>query len=71
MLLPVAAKWKNIGVLLNIEYGGKLQNIEADKKASLDALLEMIDEWLKRVDPLPTWNELVEAVEPFNPTVAI
>ena len=45
-------------------------NIEADKKASLDALLEMIVEWLKRVDPLPTWDELVKAVKPFDPTVA-
>ena len=68
ILLPVAAKWKNIGVLLKIELG-KLQNIKADTKESLDALLEMLEEWLKRAPP-PTWGELVEAVKPFDPTVS-
>ena len=70
VLLPrMAAKWMNIGVLLNIDYE-KLEKIEADDKDSEDCLLKMIVQWLKCVDPEPTWNALVKSVEKFNPTLA-
>ncbi len=31
-----------------------------------DCLLETIKEWLNGINPRPTWEELVEAVKPFN-----
>ena len=57
----VASKWKAIAVQLNIS---DLASIET--KHSCDphlCLLEMLDFWLKRVNPPPTWAAIVEAIE--------
>ena len=57
----VADKWKTIGVYLKIS---DLASIETRHHSDPHlCLLEMLDAWLKRVDPLPTWSAIIEAVE--------
>ena len=56
----VADKWKLIGVYLEIN---DLSIIETKCHGdSHFCLLEMLDAWLKRVDPPPTWSVIIEAV---------
>ena len=57
----VADRWKVIGVHLQI---GDLSSIE--KKHHSDphqCLLELLEAWLKRVEPPPTWIAMIEAIE--------
>ena len=68
-LLPLATNWKNIGALLGIS-NDKLQAIRCDEQHIHDCLREMISEWLKTTDPQPTWNNLADAVKPFDPSKA-
>ena len=30
----------------------------------------MLDEWLRQIQPPPSWNNLAEAVEQFSPQLA-
>lgn len=68
-LLPLAAEWFNIGVLLDFEEG-ILQEIEQNERREHDRLRAMLSAWLKIEDPLPTWNDLANAVEPFDEEIA-
>ena len=57
----VAHKWKTIGVCLEIS---DLDTIETKHHGDSHlCLVEMLDAWLKRVDPPPTWSAVIEAVE--------
>ena len=57
----LAHKWKMIGVYLEIS---DLDSIETKHRGDSHlCLLEMLDTWLKRVDPPPTWSAVIEAVE--------
>lgn len=40
--------------------------IKANEASVRDCLEEMISEWLKRVDPPPTWAALADAVETLD-----
>ena len=62
LLLPLAAKWKIIATLLEID-DHIISRIKADEDGVCDRLQEMLSVWLKRVDPPPTWLALAEAVE--------
>ena len=63
LLSKVASKWENIGVLLNVD-DGRLSNIKVDNHGeSRDCLREMLRIWLKKVDPPPSWNDIIEALE--------
>ena len=63
MINPVRANWKNIGIELNIDMG-TLNAIETRQNSDPDKCLpEMLDIWLKQVDPLPSWESLAEALE--------
>ena len=64
-LLPLAAHWKTIGVLLGLsdEYPGKIELIESNEKSVENKLQAMLSEWLKTPMPQPTWNSLADAVE--------
>jgi hypothetical protein len=64
-LLPLSADWTTIGTLLDLPQG-LLQKIETNKGRADDRLREMLSEWLKQVDPRPTWASLTEAVEPVD-----
>ena len=68
-LLPLAADWNSIGVLLGIK-DNSLREIKHNESQAHDCLREMLSEWLKSDDPPPTWNSLVDALEPFNPAKA-
>ena len=61
-LLPLATNWKTIGTLLDIKKS-ILNKIKADEDAVHDCLQEMLSEWLKQIDPPPTWAALADAVE--------
>ena len=58
----VADKWKIIGVLLEISKG-KLASIAEKHHDPKNCLLEMLETWLERVHPPPTWAAIIEAVE--------
>ena len=40
-----------------------LNKIKADEEGVRNCLHEMLSEWLKHVDPSPTWAALADAVE--------
>ena len=58
----VADKWKIIGVLLDISKG-KLASIAENYHDPQKCLLAMLETWLERVHPPPTWAAIIEAVE--------
>ena len=58
----MASNWENIGILLNVD-DGHLSKIKADYRGeSGDCLREMLRVWLKKVDTLPSWKMIVEAL---------
>ena len=65
IVLSLASKWKNLGLLLVIDIG-TLDKIEHDYKMADDCLREMLRAWLKQVNPPPSWQTLADAVEPFD-----
>ena len=40
-----------------------LDKIQSDEEGVEDRLQEMLSEWLKQVDPAPTWKDLADAVD--------
>jgi ankyrin repeat protein len=70
VLIPIAHDWKVIGTLLEVEHN----SLEAIKRDNMgickDCLRDMLHQWLVRVSPPPTWEELAEAVEHTDETVA-
>lgn len=64
-LLPLAADWNNIGVLLGIK-DNILREIKHNERQGYDCLREMLSEWLKIDNPRSTWNSLADAVKLFN-----
>ena len=60
--LPLAAEWKTIGTLLGIQEN-TLDIIQVDEHGARNQLRKMLSEWLKQVDPPPTWAALADAVE--------
>ena len=70
ILLPIAHDWKTIGTLLGVEHHS-LEIIKSDNQStSKDYLRVMLHQWLDRVSPPPTWEELAEAVEHTDQTIA-
>lgn len=65
LLLPVAKHWHNIGIFLEVSET-TLEQIEADYDHCSDCVREMIKQWLKQVNPRPTWNALAGAVQAFD-----
>ena len=69
-LLPEAKHWHNIGIMLEVPEK-TLEQIEADYHSDCQQCVrEMIKSWLKQVDPPPSWEDLAEAVNEFNPSLA-
>ena len=65
-LLPLATSWQTIGENLKIP-SEILSTIGIDcQYRGRDCLREMLDEWLKMIEPLPTWEQLVQAVMPID-----
>ena len=61
-LHEAAAKWKQIGTQLGMSTG-TLNEIEVTSRDSKTQLLEMVTQWLKKVDPLPTWEAVIEVLK--------
>ena len=56
------AKWHNIGLNLRIK-PGTLDTIDVNYRGQCeDCIREVLKEWLKRVEPRPTWDALQEAL---------
>lgn len=64
-LLPISKHWKNIGTLLDLP-SGTLEGLAVDEPDVQSQLRAMLNEWLKQVNPPPTWSQLADAVEPFD-----
>ena len=59
----MAAKWHNLGVMLDID-DGELNKVKSDNAGnSDDCLREMLNIWLKKVDPKPLWSSMAKALE--------
>lgn len=59
----VADKWRAMGDFLEIPAG--TLNIIAEKNGSdpQKCLLHLLDIWLARTEPLPTWSAMADAVD--------
>ena len=62
-LLPIANKWRTIGILLDMR-PHILEVIAAEQLDERDRLREMIHEWLNGLDA--NWENLIEAVNVVN-----
>ena len=60
-MLSLSSQWKTIGGLLGIPKH-VLDKIQSDEEGVEDRLHEMLSQWLKQVDPPPTWKDLADAV---------
>lgn len=68
-LYPLATKWTDIGTLLGVDKS-ILDKIGKEKNRVHECLQEMLSEWLKQIDPLPTWKELIDTLEMVDPAKA-
>ena len=59
----VADKWKVIGVLLEIPKGVLSRIADKHQRDPCSCLVEMLETWLERVHPPPTWAAIIEDVE--------
>ena len=64
-MLPISNKWRDIGTMIGLP-NGVLEGIKADESDMDGRLRAMLTEWLKYVNPPPTWSQLANAVEPFD-----
>ena len=59
----VAAKWEAIGISLQLD-SGLLDIIKEDNPNDCRACLrEMLKEWMKQVNPPPSWSAIIKAVK--------
>ena len=59
----VANEWKPIGIYLHLPMP-TLKAIDAEhQRDPHKCLIGMLEVWLKRVNPPPTWSAIIEAVE--------
>ena len=61
-IFGLASHWKSIGTLLGLK-SHLLDNIKSEEEGAHDRLQKMLSEWLKQVDPPPTWKDIGDAVE--------
>ena len=59
----VADKWKVIGVLLEIPRAKLAGLAEKCQDDPHNCLIKVLETWLERVHPPPTWTAIIEAVE--------
>lgn len=61
-LFGVRAKWRDIGIQLNLPLGA-LDAIKEETSDTKNCLTSMCVSWLKEIDPCPSWRALIEALE--------
>ena len=59
----VADKWEPIGIYLHLPMATLKAIAEERQHDPHKCLLGMLEVWLKRVDPPPTWSAIIEAVK--------
>ena len=64
-LFELATHWISIGTLLGVE-GHIIQRIKSEDDGIHEKLQEMLSEWLRQIDPAPTWKDLADVVERFD-----
>ena len=69
MELDLAADWHSIGALLDLP-AVALNLIKKQNAKARDCMREMLEAWLKTIDPPPTWEGMVEAVEVLHESKA-
>ena len=68
-LLPLANDWKTIGCLLGVTKP-IIERIKLEEVGIRDCLQGVLAEWLKQVNPPPTWKQLVDAVDDIDQSKA-
>ena len=68
-VVHLPSKWYTLGLLLNVPKSS-LSTIRTNNPDDLDCLCETLQEWLNQIDSPPTWHELADVVEPFDPSKA-
>ena len=56
-------RWREIGDFLEIPTGELNTIAEKNGNDPKKCLLQLFDVWLARIEPLPTWSDMAEAVE--------
>ena len=69
-LYPLAPHWKSIGTLLGVP-DHILDIIKKEEEGIHECLRKVLSQWLKQVDPPPTWKELIEAIETIDTQKAL
>ena len=59
----VADKWRMIGVYLEISKGKLAHIAERCQHDPHSCFVEMLETWLKQVDPPATWSAIIEAMD--------
>jgi hypothetical protein len=62
LLTDVEFKWYDIGLQLGLD-PAKLECIRQSRKTNGECLVDMIQLWLKGVEPKPTWTHLCQVLE--------
>lgn len=62
-LIPLASNWQKIGTWLNLSFDEISRIGNKNHNRERDCLRELLEEWLKRIDPLPSWEQLANAVK--------
>ena len=67
LLHSISRKWYDIGIELELT-SDQLLTIKANNDRVEDCLREMLEVWLRTIDPPPTWTALGDALkaEPVN-----
>ena len=60
-LFPLVSHWQEIGIWLNLSTNVLAKIGDFNQSRERDCLREVLDEWLKEIDPPPTWEQLVHA----------
>ena len=56
----VVTKWEQVGYVLGVNVG-LLENIK--RKHCQRCFMEMLNEWMKQVNPPPSWSDIISAIE--------
>ena len=59
----VADNWKPIGIYLQLPMATLKTIATENQNDPRKCLMDMLDAWLKRVEPPPTWSSIIKTVE--------
>ena len=59
----VPSSWKMIGIKLKLPVGPLNSIAVKHQQDPQKCMVDMLELWLKRVDPPPSWNAVIDAVQ--------